>query len=699
MWWPGRRRRKQVDLPSSTGQNQSLGPAEQAQPPAWTTLPPLQPTRSEPPTVARLQSFGGTLSSHHDPRFLEPLGHYVLSGAPGGRVDGFATPRPAVQRWLGPNPSPAPIIDGDTSTWAPPRSSEPPASDSFRPSEVHEIGHVTVPAGTHQEESHSAPSAAPIIADAAFTWASPRSSQQSAPDSLRPAEVHEIGHDNVPAETRRERSPSAPSVTDHGVPTSRRSADAATAAATNAEPPGANPLVAPIAAQRSAVLGPRALADHLPQARPLPAESVVRAPAGRLPAAHVREVAAAEPPAFSQRALDAAKLENAPAHTRAEVRAGERDGAAASSSAGIVATLGAASGHADTSTSGNVPLRQAPVPAASPLPIQRAVIRPASPPAAQQAIGQLAASSPARVEPRPVPLPRPELTWPQQEAEVHPPVRSLPVLPLGYGDGTSSRSEVGTEELNAGRPAPAPSVYAPPPVPPPPVQRVEIGEPPRVTGRFAAPTFRRERAMALGSSRVLQRQLAPGQVTPGQTYTCRDQVTDGTDRRWRPGHPQSAAPLHGTADAVPTTGRPLTMEWRSGPVQRTVQSEGSPLPAHGSEAPREAHAAGSRTPLPVAGSFAPRPEPPPTAVQASPDRSQEVPAEPATDPGGLDDSATVITATVATPAGTALGAPPASTAGTPNLDELARRLYEPLSARLRAELWLDRERTGRTLSR
>ena len=38
-------------------------------------------------------------------------------------------------------------------------------------------------------------------------------------------------------------------------------------------------------------------------------------------------------------------------------------------------------------------------------------------------------------------------------------------------------------------------------------------------------------------------------------------------------------------------------------------------------------------------------------------------------------------------------APPAGAAPTPvDLDEMARRLYEPLSARLRAELWLDRER-------
>ncbi|MFT4295578.1 MAG: hypothetical protein QM582_09210, partial [Micropruina sp.] len=29
-----------------------------------------------------------------------------------------------------------------------------------------------------------------------------------------------------------------------------------------------------------------------------------------------------------------------------------------------------------------------------------------------------------------------------------------------------------------------------------------------------------------------------------------------------------------------------------------------------------------------------------------------------------------------------------------NVDELARRLYEPLAARLREELWLDRERAG-----
>ena len=47
---------------------------------------------------------------------------------------------------------------------------------------------------------------------------------------------------------------------------------------------------------------------------------------------------------------------------------------------------------------------------------------------------------------------------------------------------------------------------------------------------------------------------------------------------------------------------------------------------------------------------------------------------------------------------TAAGGTTAAGAGA-DLDELARRLYDPLSARLRAELWLDRERTGRSLTR
>jgi hypothetical protein len=43
---------------------------------------------------------------------------------------------------------------------------------------------------------------------------------------------------------------------------------------------------------------------------------------------------------------------------------------------------------------------------------------------------------------------------------------------------------------------------------------------------------------------------------------------------------------------------------------------------------------------------------------------------------------------------TALSVAPATTSAEPNVDELVNRLYDPLAARLRAELWLDRERAG-----
>jgi hypothetical protein len=77
---------------------------------------------------------------------------------------------------------------------------------------------------------------------------------------------------------------------------------------------------------------------------------------------------------------------------------------------------------------------------------------------------------------------------------------------------------------------------------------------------------------------------------------------------------------------------------------------------------------------------------------------QRVPAgdlEPA-EPG----AAPTAPGTDATSSGAVATASPAGpTNAAANLDELARRLYEPLAARLRAELWLDRERTGRSLTR
>lgn len=68
-------------------------------------------------------------------------------------------------------------------------------------------------------------------------------------------------------------------------------------------------------------------------------------------------------------------------------------------------------------------------------------------------------------------------------------------------------------------------------------------------------------------------------------------------------------------------------------------------------------------------------------------RSAETDVPPASDP----PASTPATTGSAAPAGPAGPAAPPSGA---ELEEMARRLYEPLSARLRAELWQDRERSG-----
>jgi hypothetical protein len=57
---------------------------------------------------------------------------------------------------------------------------------------------------------------------------------------------------------------------------------------------------------------------------------------------------------------------------------------------------------------------------------------------------------------------------------------------------------------------------------------------------------------------------------------------------------------------------------------------------------------------------------------------------------------------VAPPAAGVTAARSAAVPGAPggtDLDELARRLYAPMAALLRAELWVDRERSGRSMTR
>jgi hypothetical protein len=79
--------------------------------------------------------------------------------------------------------------------------------------------------------------------------------------------------------------------------------------------------------------------------------------------------------------------------------------------------------------------------------------------------------------------------------------------------------------------------------------------------------------------------------------------------------------------------------------------------------------------------------PPPVA---SPDEA----APPATSAAGTDIGAAPPVGAAPAGATAAAGGAPGAASSPQQLDELARRLYDPLASRLRAELLLDRERRG-----
>ncbi|MBK8461062.1 MAG: hypothetical protein IPL43_13560 [Micropruina sp.] len=64
------------------------------------------------------------------------------------------------------------------------------------------------------------------------------------------------------------------------------------------------------------------------------------------------------------------------------------------------------------------------------------------------------------------------------------------------------------------------------------------------------------------------------------------------------------------------------------------------------------------------------------------------------DSGATAAGASASTDLSSAPAPAAAAAAPSAAGSAANFDEMARRLYEPLAARLREELWLDRERAG-----
>lgn len=154
-----------------------------------------------------------------------------------------------------------------------------------------------------------------------------------------------------------------------------------------------------------------------------------------------------------------------------------------------------------------------------------------------------------------------------------------------------------------------------------------------------------------------------------------------------PAVPVGPTPHSTSTSPSPTAhpdGLPLVQR-RDAPARSTAGSAPLAPPA---EADRPAMAVSSRS-VGLAEMFA-------LAAAQSTDgvtvqRSAEAEVQPTSLDSGPDAPSASSATSSAAPAGPPAPAPPLSGA---ELEEMARRLYEPLSARLRTELWQDRERSG-----
>lgn len=158
-------------------------------------------------------------------------------------------------------------------------------------------------------------------------------------------------------------------------------------------------------------------------------------------------------------------------------------------------------------------------------------------------------------------------------------------------------------------------------------------------------------------------------------------------------HPQpTGGPPANAPVEIPIVARSVRAPAAPGPMTQPLAPPGVPGPGNGQRLPLEQLIAQAQAATPASGFTevvlqreADAPPAPPPAVQ------EPAAHEPAAQPSVAGEAAAAPAAPVAAAASSPLpgGRPTGS-----QLEELAQLLYEPISARIRAELWLDRERAG-----
>lgn len=664
-WWPWRR----------SGRPQPFSPAPAAPPAAWRALPALQRTVDDAEPTAAFTDFSASLTLAHNPALIgtvdtlsiDHTGTLPILGA--GRPPTPDTTKPVAPQprsWRNTPDLPQRILPAPVGVQL---SAEAPA-DPAPPSE-----HVvTVPVA----EVESAP-------------------MTSSPDPVDRREVP------VVAEIPAARVDAPPTATDVGPAT-----DPTPVAAEHVSrsiPPIVTPRTPPVqrAVEQTAEPAPETRAAAPPRSRVV--DTPAPPPVAPTPVAQrVVETPRPVPPAPASTPVDAASpIDEAPPEVaqRASIPSVPSLSTPAPDDPVVPPTRAAAAPTAPPSPApvqrtpsvSATPLRTAPVipPQVSPpIPVQRVAetasreptgpaappdtpvipqpagddsgprvheLRPDPPtrPVQRVSTNQLfSAAGPARPTPPPPPslrIPAPSTPVPVPVQRSAPPTRESPAPPIRESpvrDRPTPAPPHPVTELTADRAAPpvddapllAPVVAAPVPAVQPATE-----QPAPLRGRLVVlPPLRPPTPDSPGAVAPPAPEIAYANTTTMSLQRMFEHTT-----AMPPREPAPVASHHAQPSTVVTQHAGYTeVTWPQPTVQRDPQSPG-PDPEPAADHPAE----------------------PPAEQPPEPPASQSVPATPP------------ITA-----------APPPATAAGGNIDDLVQRLYDPLAARLRAELWQDRERAG-----
>ena len=283
--------------------------------------------------------------------------------------------------------------------------------------------------------------------------------------------------------------------------------------------------------------------------------------------------------------------------------------------------------------------------------------------------------------------PQPTLLWPPQpeprSAQPTPEFRALPTTVAGTSEPfVAPAAPASAPHVQRAVPAAFPAVTAP-------LDRPSISRSPQAASGPAGPLLATEVSSRSGPN-VQRHEVSAAPVAQATWFAAQSTPESAALPAWAEtpdvSPARSEASLQRSVGTAPSQA-PRAEGLRMMPLQQMfgVDSQ-TPAPSPVEHSPRiDGNAVSVQT------------WPAPTLVQRQeePGPVPEPPAADAGPPPAAGPAAGAAAAPAAAPGGAASKSKPTAA----ELDELAKRLYEPLSARLRTELWLDRERSGRSMTR